>query len=158
MLPLTNASLHQAPLYARRRPPARSAVVPLDEARSSSLSWEARAKAQRIVTSSSSVRVGAAVPPKSGCLRYWKACGHVSQPRCMSLKGVLHERHLSRRTFLIHRREDQGKGATLAHPLDDVHHCGWVRPSDLVHVRGGSGGRTVFLRDEVRPEEPEFAR
>jgi hypothetical protein len=59
------------------KPPARSAVVPLEEARSSSLSWEARAKAQRIVTSSSSVRVGAAVPPKSGCLRYWKACGRV---------------------------------------------------------------------------------
>ena len=37
--------------------------------------WEARAKVQRIVTSSSSVRVGAAVPPKSGCLRYWSgAC------------------------------------------------------------------------------------
>jgi hypothetical protein len=60
--------------------------VPLEEARSSSLSWEAQAKAQRIVTSSSSVRVGAAVPPKSGCLRYWKACGRVSQLRCMSLK------------------------------------------------------------------------
>ena len=74
------------PLYARRKPPARSAVVPLEEARSSSLGWEARAKAQRIVTSSSSVRVGAAVPPKSGCLRYWKACGRVSQLRCMSLK------------------------------------------------------------------------
>ena len=41
------------------------------------LELEARAKAQRIVTSSSSVRVGAAVPPKSGCLRYWKACGRV---------------------------------------------------------------------------------
>src|SRR5271169_5565233 len=37
---------------------------PLEKARSSSLSWEARAKAQRIVTSSFSVRVGAAVPPK----------------------------------------------------------------------------------------------
>ena len=59
---------------------------PLGEARSSSLSWKARAKARRIVTSSSSVRVGAAVPPKSGCLRYWKACGRVSQLRCMSLK------------------------------------------------------------------------
>jgi hypothetical protein len=35
------------------------------------------------VTSSSSVRVGAAVPPKSGCLRYWKACGRVSQLRCI---------------------------------------------------------------------------
>jgi hypothetical protein len=69
------------PLYARRKPPARSAVVPLEEARSSSLGWEARAEAQRIVTSSSSVRVGAAVPPKSGCLRYWKACGRVSQLR-----------------------------------------------------------------------------
>ena len=83
MLPWTNASLHQPPLYARRKPPARSAVVPLEEARSSSLGWEARAKAQRIVTSSSSVRVGAAVPPKSGCLRYWKACGRVSQLRCI---------------------------------------------------------------------------
>jgi hypothetical protein len=59
---------------------------PFGRARSSSLGWEARAKAQRIVTSSSSVRVGAAVPPKSGCLRYWKACGRVSQLRCMSLK------------------------------------------------------------------------
>src|SRR5271154_3165721 len=86
MLPRTNACLHQPPLYARRKPPARSAVVPLEEAPSSSLSWEARAKAQRIVTSSSSVRVGAAVPQKSGCLRYWKACGRVSQLRCMSLK------------------------------------------------------------------------
>src|SRR5256885_12779179 len=81
MLPWTNASLHHPPLYARQKPPARSSVVPLEEARSSSLSWEARAKAQRIVTSSSSVRVGAAVPPKSGCLRYWKACGRVSQLR-----------------------------------------------------------------------------
>src|SRR6266403_275763 len=89
MLPSTNASLHQPPLYARRKPPERSAVVPLEEARSSSLGWEARAKAQRIVTSSSSVRVGAAVPPKSGCLRYWKACGRVSQLRCMSLKENL---------------------------------------------------------------------
>jgi hypothetical protein len=25
-------------------------------------------------------------PPKSGCLRYWKACGRVSRLRCMSLK------------------------------------------------------------------------
>jgi hypothetical protein len=89
MLPWTNASLHQPPLYARRKPPARSAVVPLEEARSSTLGWEARAKARRIVTSSSSVRVGAAVPPKSGCLRYWKACGRVSQLRCMSLKKNL---------------------------------------------------------------------
>src|SRR5216684_1790221 len=89
MLPWTNASLHQPPLYARQKPPARWAVVPLEEARSSSLGWEARAKAQRIVTSSSSVRVGAAVPPKSGCLRYWKACGRVSQLRCMSLKKNL---------------------------------------------------------------------
>src|ERR1700720_4712108 len=86
MPPLMNASLHHPPFYARRKPPARSAVVRLEEARSSSLSWEARAKAQRIVTSSSSVRVGAAVPPKTGCLRYWKACGRVSQLRCMSLK------------------------------------------------------------------------
>ena len=45
--------LHRPPLYARRKPLARSAVVPLEEARSSSLGWEARAKAQRIVTSSS---------------------------------------------------------------------------------------------------------
>ena len=43
---------------------------------------------QRIGISSSSVRVGAAVPPKSGCLRYWKACGRVSQLRCMSLKNL----------------------------------------------------------------------
>src|SRR5580692_11740119 len=42
--------------------------------------------ALRIVTSSSSVRVGAAVPPKSGCLRYWKECGRVPQLRCISLK------------------------------------------------------------------------
>jgi hypothetical protein len=83
-----NASLRPPPLYARRKPPARSAVVPLEEARSSSLGWEARAKAQRIVTSSSSVRVGAAVPPKSGCLRYWKACGGVCQIRCASLKKL----------------------------------------------------------------------
>src|SRR6478609_1644803 len=89
MLPWTNASLHQPPLYARRKPLARSAVVPLEEARSSSLSWEARAKAQRIVISSSSVRVGAAVPPKSGCLRYWKECGRASQLRCASLKKNL---------------------------------------------------------------------
>src|ERR1700720_4289432 len=81
MLPWTNASLHQPPLYARQKPQARSAVVPLEEARSSSLGWEARPKAQRIVTSSSSVRVGAAVLPKSGCLRYWKACGML---QCMS--------------------------------------------------------------------------
>jgi hypothetical protein len=86
MLPWTNASFHHSPLYARRKPPARSAVVPLEKARSSSLGCAARAKAQRIVTSSSSIRVGAAVPPKSGCLRYWKACGRVSQLRCMSLK------------------------------------------------------------------------
>ena len=32
-------------------------------------------------TSSSSIRVGAAVPQKSGCLRYWKACGRVCQLR-----------------------------------------------------------------------------
>src|SRR5580704_2339921 len=134
MLLWMNASLHRPPLYARRKPPERSAVVPLEEARSSSLGWEARAREQRIVTSSSSVRVGAAVPPKSGCLRYWKACGRVSQLRCMSLKGVFHERHLPCRTFLIHRREDQGKGATLAHPLDDFHDRGRVRPSDFVHV------------------------
>src|ERR1700731_1417462 len=81
MLPPTNASLRQPTLYARRRPPARAAVFPLEKARSSSLSWEARAKAQRIVTSSSSVKVGATVPPKSGCVRYWKACGRVSQLR-----------------------------------------------------------------------------
>ena len=36
--------LHQPPLYARRKPPARSAVVPLEEARSSSLSWESSSK------------------------------------------------------------------------------------------------------------------
>src|SRR5580700_10960262 len=88
MLPRTNASLHQTPLYARRKPPVRSGVVPLKEARSSSLGWEARAKAQRIVTSFSSVRVGAAVPPKSGCVRYWKACGRASQLRRMSLKKL----------------------------------------------------------------------
>jgi hypothetical protein len=51
-------------------------------------SHAAKPAAQRIVTSSSSVRVGAAVPPKSGCLRYWKACGRVSQLRCMSLKNL----------------------------------------------------------------------
>jgi hypothetical protein len=45
------------------------------------LEWEAQAKVRQIVTSSSSVRVGAAVPPKTGCLRYWKACGRVSQLR-----------------------------------------------------------------------------
>src|SRR6202035_5266794 len=78
MLPRANVSLRQPTLYARRRPPARSAVVPLEKAHSSSLNWEARAKAQRIVTSSFSVRVGATVPPKSGCVRYWKACGPVS--------------------------------------------------------------------------------
>jgi hypothetical protein len=33
--------------------------------------------AQRIVTSSASVRVGVAVPQRSGCQRYWKACGRV---------------------------------------------------------------------------------
>src|ERR1700731_2279661 len=88
MLPPTNASLRQPTLYARRRPPARSAVVPLEKARSSSLSWEARAKAQRIVTSSSSVRVGATVPPKSGCVRYWKACGRVSQLHCNQEKNM----------------------------------------------------------------------
>src|ERR1700693_2987741 len=81
MLLRTNASLHHPPLYARRKPPARSAVVLLEGARSSSLGWGARAKARRIVTSSSSVRVGAAVPPKSGYPRYWKACGRVSQLR-----------------------------------------------------------------------------
>src|ERR1700730_13360682 len=81
MLQSTNSSLHQPLLYARRKPPAGSAVSPLEEARSSSLGWEARAKALRIVTSSSSVRVGAAVPPKSGCLRYWRACGRVYWPR-----------------------------------------------------------------------------
>src|SRR5580693_5530840 len=86
MLSRTNASLRQPTLYARRKPPERSVVVPLEKARSSSLSWEARAKAQRIVTSSFSVRVGATVPPKSGCVRYWKACGRASQLRCMSLK------------------------------------------------------------------------
>jgi hypothetical protein len=75
-----------AAVVRQAKPPARSAVVHLEEARSSSLGWEARAKAQRIVTSSSSVRVGAAAPPKSGCLRYWKACGRVSQLRCMILK------------------------------------------------------------------------
>src|ERR1700722_6993856 len=88
MLPWTNASLHQPPLYARRKPPARLAVVPLEEARSSSLGWEARAKAQRIVTSSSSVRVGAAVRQKSGCLRYWKACGRVRWPRRKRLRKL----------------------------------------------------------------------
>jgi hypothetical protein len=50
---------------------------PLEKARSSSLDWEARVKVQRIATSSSSVRVGAAVPQKGGCLRFWKACGRV---------------------------------------------------------------------------------
>src|SRR6202161_3840824 len=86
MLLWTNASLHQTALYARRKPPARSAVVPLEKALSAALSWETRAKAQRIVTSSFSVRVGATVPPKSGCVRYWKACGRVPQLRCMSEK------------------------------------------------------------------------
>src|ERR1700733_12358344 len=88
MLPWTNASLHQPPLYARRKPPARSPVVPLEEARSSSLGWEARVKAQRIVTSSSSVRAGADVLRENGCLRYWKAYGRVSQLRRMSLKKL----------------------------------------------------------------------
>src|SRR6202035_2205259 len=88
-LPWTNASLHQPPLYARRKPPARSVVVPSGETRSSSLGWGARAKARRIVTSSSSVRVGAAVPPKSGFLRYWKACGRVSQLRFSYFEGQL---------------------------------------------------------------------
>ena len=87
MLPWTNASSHCPPLYARRKPPARSAGVPLEEARSSSSSWEARANARRIVTFSFSVRVGAVVRPKSGCLRCWKACGRVSQLRCVSVKG-----------------------------------------------------------------------
>src|SRR5277367_177009 len=81
MLPRTNASLRQPPLYARRTPPATSVVLPLEKARSSSSSWEARAKASRIVTSSSSVRVGAAAPPKSGCLRCWKESGRASRPR-----------------------------------------------------------------------------
>ena len=84
----TNASLHLQPFYARRKPPARSAAALSKKARSSSLVWEARAKAQRIVTSSSSVRVGAAVPPKSGYQRFWKACGGVSQLRCKSLRTL----------------------------------------------------------------------
>src|ERR1700733_2387392 len=88
MLPHTNASFHQSALYARRKPPARSAVVPLEEVRSSSLGCEARARAQRIVTSSSSDRVGAAVPPKNGCLRYWKACGRVYLPRRRRLRKL----------------------------------------------------------------------
>ena len=72
---------------------------PLEEARSSSSSWEARAKAQRIVTSSSSVRVGAAAPPKSGCLRYWKVCGRVSQLRYMSLKKASRPSLAARRDY-----------------------------------------------------------
>ena len=84
----TNASLHLQPFYARRKPPARSAAALSKKARSSSLVWEARAKAQRIVTSSSSVRVGAAVLPKSGYQRFWKACGGVSQLRCKSLRTL----------------------------------------------------------------------
>src|SRR5271168_2576880 len=77
-----NASLHRPPLYAKRKPPENSVVVHLGEVRSSSSDWEARVKVQRIVTSSSSVEVGAAVPQNSGCLRYWKACGSVYWPRC----------------------------------------------------------------------------
>ena len=44
---------------------------------------------QQIVTTFSSVKVGAAGPPKSGCRRYWKACGRGPQLRCMSLKKRL---------------------------------------------------------------------
>src|SRR5208282_341885 len=84
----TNASLHQPPLCARRKLPGKSAAVPLEEARSSSLGWEARAKVRRIVTSCSSVRVGAAVPQKSGCPRYWKACGRACWPRRLRLKSL----------------------------------------------------------------------
>jgi hypothetical protein len=56
---------------------AKTDVAPLREARFSSLGWEARVKVRRIVTSSSSVRGGVAVPQKSGCLRFCKAYGRV---------------------------------------------------------------------------------
>src|SRR3984957_2254237 len=117
MLPRTNASLHQTPLYARRKPPVRSGVVPLKEARSSSLGWEARAKAQRIVTSFSSVRVGAAVPPKSGCVRYWKACGML---QCMSPLVALHVISPVRRTSVAFGAEaDIRRQARLAGSVEN---------------------------------------
>ena len=62
------------------------AGCPFKKARSSSSACEARGRAQRIVTSSSSIRVGAVVLPKSGCLRCWEACGRVCWVRCMSPK------------------------------------------------------------------------
>jgi hypothetical protein len=51
------------------------------------LGREAQVRVQRIVISSSSVRAGAAVPPKSGCLRYWKACGRACRRRRLRLKN-----------------------------------------------------------------------
>src|SRR5277367_768446 len=90
----TNASLRPQPLYDRRKPPERSAVVRFEGARSSSWDWEARARVQPIVTSCSSVRVGVAVPQKSGCLRYWKAYGRgcwLRRPRLKHLAAMVDE-------------------------------------------------------------------
>jgi len=75
--PWMNVCLHQPRLYARRKSRERSVAVPSREARSSFSGWEERAKVQGIVTWSSSVRLGAAVLQKSGCLRSSKACGRV---------------------------------------------------------------------------------
>src|ERR1700691_4679580 len=88
MLLWTNASLRRTPLFARRKLLERSAGVPFEEGRYSSWGWEARAKVRQIVISSSSVRVGAAVPQRSGCLRYWKACGRVWWLRWLRLKNL----------------------------------------------------------------------
>jgi hypothetical protein len=75
MLPRTNPSraAAQDELWSRLN-------VKADEVKHGPAQLEPLAEWVRgIGTSSSSVRVGAAVPPKSGCLRYWKACGRVSQ-------------------------------------------------------------------------------
>ena len=46
-------------------------------------------------------------------------------------------------------RGHQAKNKTVEHSFDDVDNRGWLRTSDILHVRGRVGGRNVFLSDEV---------
>ena len=69
--------------------------------------------------------------------------------RSRNLRERSYDCHCRYRAIRSNYRGHQAKSKTVEHSFDDVDNRGWFRTSDILHVRGGAGGRNVFLRDEV---------
>ena len=66
-----------------------------------------------------------------------------------NLRERSYDCHYRYRAIRSNYRGHQAKSKTVEHSFDDVDNRGWLRTSDILHVRGRAGGRNVFLRDEV---------